>query len=102
MLNPKTWSHLRRALVAPGNLTAGAGALALSAIAWNPLPLVLYGLGQPVWLYNAAVSKRYAEAIRGDREREVLEVHEAQLRALAIETPCGRWMSGGQLPDYPM
>jgi hypothetical protein len=92
---------LRRALVAPGNLIAGAGALALSALTWNPLPLVLYGLGEPVWLYNAAATKRYAAAIRDDHQRARLAIHEAQLEALAVATPCGRWMASGQLPDYP-
>ena len=53
--------HLRRALVAPGNLLAGSGALALSAVTWNPLPLILYGLAEPVWLYNAATRRRYLE-----------------------------------------
>lgn len=96
-----TSTPLRRALLAPGNLIAGAGALALSAIAWNPLPLVLYSLGEPVWLYNATASRRYAAAIRDDDRTARLALHEAQLEALAVATPCGRWIASGLLPDYP-
>ena len=33
--------HLHRALASPGNLLAASGALAVSALAWNPLPLIL-------------------------------------------------------------
>ena len=35
-----TWiTNVRNALTAPPNLIVGAGALALSALTWNPLPL---------------------------------------------------------------
>lgn len=93
--------HLRRALVAPGNLLAGSGALALSAITWNPLPLILYGLGEPVWLYNAAAKRRYAADLLAEDRAGATGALEQQLAALVEDTPCGAWIRGGKLPDYP-
>lgn len=93
--------HLRRALVAPGNLLAGSGALALSAITWNPLPLILYGLGEPVWLYNAATKRRYVRDLAAEDRAGATHALEQQLAALVAETPCGGWILAGKLPDYP-
>src|SRR6187402_2006029 len=93
--------HLRRALAAPGNLVAGSGALALAAIAWNPLPLILYALGEPVWLYRAARDGRYERALAAEDQRGATGTLERQLEALVRETPCGAWIRGGHLPDYP-
>lgn len=93
--------HLRRALVAPANLLAGSGALALSAITWNPLPLILYGLGEPVWLYNAAVKRRYAGDLAAEDRTGAAGTLEQQLAALVEGTPCGAWIRTGKLPDYP-
>jgi len=107
--NPtRRWTqHLTRALSSPGNLLAGAGALALAAITWNPLPLVLYGIGEPVWLYNATSSQRYEDQLRAEeaeaaraRKRRGLAWLGCQLRALLNETPCGIWTQRGRLPDY--
>lgn len=107
--NPaRHWTqYLARALASPGNLLAGAGALALSALTWNPLPLVLYGLGEPVWLYTATASRRYDEQLRLEdqeavhaRRRRGLAWLGCQLRALLNETPCGSWTQRRHLPDY--
>ncbi len=106
--SPTRWTqHLARALAAPGNLLAGAGALALSALTWNPLPLVLYGLGEPVWLYSATSSRRYDDQLRIEdqeavqaRRRRGLAWLGCQLRALLNETPCGSWTQRRHLPDY--
>ena len=93
--------HLRRALSEPGNLVAGSGALALAAITWNPLPLILYGLGEPVWLYRAVRDGRYDRALLEEDHRRAAGAMERQLEALLRETPCGAWIRGGHLPSYP-
>lgn len=108
MTRPRPWIlHVRRALASPGNLLAGAGAVLASAVTWNPLPLILYGLGEPVWLYAAATSGRYARQIAGDRRaaareasRRQLAASEQQLAGLCAATPCGAWVRRGHLPDY--
>ncbi|HWO25751.1 MAG TPA: hypothetical protein VNO30_43745 [Kofleriaceae bacterium] len=92
---------LRRALIAPGNLAAGAGALALAAVAWNPLPLILYALGEPVWLYRAARGGRYTRELADAERARTTGALERELAALVDETPCGAWIHGGHLPDYP-
>ena len=108
MTRPRPWIlHLRRALASPGNLIAGAGAVLASAVTWNPLPLILYGLGEPIWLYAATTSGRYARAITDDRRsaardasRRALASSEHQLTGLLAATPCGEWVRRGHLPDY--
>jgi hypothetical protein len=108
MMTKRPWTlHVRRALTSPGNLLAGAGALLVSAATWNPLPLILYGLGEPVWLYAATTSGRYARDVVGDRRsaardasRRALATSEQQLAAVLIATPCGHWVMRGHLPDY--
>src|SRR6185295_8457963 len=96
---PRPWTqHLRRALVSPGNLLAGAGAVLASAVTWNPLPLILYGLGEPVWLYAATASGRYVRELRDERRSEVrdgsrrdLVRREQRLAYILGATPCGLW-----------
>ncbi len=108
MTKPRPWTlHVRRALASPGNLIVGAGAVLASAVTWNPLPLILYGLGEPVWLYAATSSGRYARAVADDRRiaarsasRRALASSEQQLADLLATTPCGLWVRRGHLPDY--
>jgi hypothetical protein len=105
---PRPWTaHFRRALASPGNLIAGAGAVLISAVTWNPLPLVLYGLGEPVWLYTATRSERYTRQLRDARKqamlddgRRALAWREHQLWVLLHTTACGLWARRGHLPDY--
>jgi hypothetical protein len=109
MTKLRPWTlHFRRALSSPGNLIAGAAAVLVSAVTWNPLPLILFGLGEPVWLYTATTSGRYARTLLEDRKAAValdgqraLQWREHQLTALLATTPCGLWIRRGQLPDYP-
>ncbi|HZJ63861.1 MAG TPA: hypothetical protein VFD36_10130, partial [Kofleriaceae bacterium] len=109
MTRPRPWTlHFRRALASPGNLIAGAAAVLASAVTWNPLPLILFGLGEPVWLYTATTSRRYARDLLDDRRaaaalegRRALAWREQQLAALVIAAPCGLWIRRGRLPDYP-
>jgi hypothetical protein len=108
MSKPRAWTqHFRRALASPGNLIAGAGAVLAAAVTWNPLPLILYGLGEPVWLYTATTSERYTRQMRDERKgavlaegRRALTWREQQLAVLLQTTPCGGWTRHGQLPDY--
>jgi hypothetical protein len=108
MNKPRAWTqHFRRALASPGNLIAGAGAVLAAAVTWNPLPLILYGLGEPVWLYTATTSGRYTRQMRDERKgaaalegRRALAWREQQLAVLLEATPCGLWTRRGQLPDY--
>jgi len=110
MTKPRLWTHqLRRALAAPGNVIVAAGAVLASALTWNPLPLILYGLGEPVWLYRATTSARYAGQLRDERKHAALDAgrrtlawREQQLAYLLAATPCGLWTQRGQLPDYAM
>ncbi|HEY0990307.1 MAG TPA: hypothetical protein VGD80_24815 [Kofleriaceae bacterium] len=68
MTRPRPWTlHFRRALASPGNLIAGAAAVLASAVTWNPLPLILFGLGEPVWLYTATTSRRDARDLLDGR-----------------------------------
>ncbi len=87
------WTKLRNAVVTPGNLFVGANALLLSAITWNPLALVLYALGEPIWLYCSIASERVT--------KPSLLLLEQQVQALVNETPCGAWIRKRRLPDYP-
>ena len=68
---------------------------------------MLYGLGEPIWLYRAATSERYQHRMLEERRhaarsasRHALGVLERQLEALVVETPCGAWIRRKQLPDY--
>jgi hypothetical protein len=108
MSKPRPWTqHFRRALASPGNLIAGASAVLAAAVTWNPLPLILYGLGEPVWLYTATTSERYTRRLRDERKqaaatesRRALAWREHQLAVLLRTTPCGLWVRRGLLPDY--
>jgi hypothetical protein len=108
MSKPRPWTqHFRRALASRGNLIAGASAVLASAVTWNPLPLILYGLGEPVWLYTATTSERYTRQMRDERKdaaviesQRARQWREQQLAALLHTTPCGLWIRRGQLPDY--
>lgn len=102
MRKPRWMRHLRRALAAPGNLVAASGAIALAAITWNPLPLIFYGLGEPVWLYHASRTGRYERALSAEDRDRVTGGLERQLEALVRGTPCGAWIRAGQLPSYPI
>jgi hypothetical protein len=108
MNKPRPWTqHLWRALTAPGNLVAAAGAAMVAAITWNPLPLVLFGLAEPAWLYSATSGRRYTRLLLEERKHATithgqlaLAWREQQLVQLLTATPCGMWTKRGRLPDY--
>jgi hypothetical protein len=85
--------NLHGAVTSPGNLIAGAGALALSALTWNPLPLILFSLGEPVFLFRRA-TRTPADT------RVHIKTLEHQLGALMQCSPCGNWARQDRLPDY--
>jgi len=66
----------------------------VSALTWNPLPLILYGIGEPVWLYRKLTRR---PEVKRATTRRVLE-HE--LAALLQLSPCGLWTRRKLLPDY--
>jgi hypothetical protein len=96
-----------KALQSPANLVTGAVSLAASAALWNPLPLILWGLGATGWVAVAATGDRYLRQIeeeerseleaKAERERELLR---QRVGALLDENPIAGWMRAGLLPDY--
>lgn len=102
-----TQKTVQRAVRAPGNLVTGALSLAASAALWNPLPLILWGLGSAGWVLFAASNKKIARQVIEDerrarfmaaeREREALRM---KIEGMLLEQPVQGWMRGGYLPDY--
>jgi hypothetical protein len=102
-----TQKSVKRALKAPANLISGAVALAASAAVWNPLPLILWGLGSAGWVLFAASNKKLALQVIEDerraqfqaaeREREALRI---KVEGLLLEQPVQGWVRSGFLPDY--
>lgn len=96
-----------RAAKSPGNLISGAVSLAASAALWNPLPLILWGLGSSGWVLFASTDKKYHEKIL-DEERQAKEARleeeraalEQKVTALLLEPPVAGWIRRGLLPDY--
>jgi hypothetical protein len=85
------WTKLRSAFLAPVNLFVGTNAVMVSAITWNPLAVVLYAIGEPIWLYYAMTKP----------PRCSLAQLERQFGALVNDTPCAAWIRKRLLPDYP-
>jgi hypothetical protein len=96
-----------KALKAPGNLITGAVSLAASAALWNPLPLILWGLGSTGWVMFASSNPRFARQIleeerlareaQAEKDREVLR---QKVEVLLAENPITNWTRAGLLPDY--
>ncbi|HWM92462.1 MAG TPA: hypothetical protein VN493_16980 [Thermoanaerobaculia bacterium] len=98
---------LKKAVTSPGNMISGAVCVAASAALWNPLPLILWGLGSTGWTVFASTNKsihkqileeeRREQEARIEAERETLRRKiEAQLQ----EPPVVQWIRRGALPDY--
>jgi hypothetical protein len=108
-LDPKSiWKKsVARAAQEPANLITGAVSLAASAALWNPLPLILWGLGSTGWLVMASSSGKYAKTVldeekqkkmaEAERERETLR---QKIEILLFENPVQAWVRAGALPDY--
>ncbi len=61
---------IAKAIQSPANLVTGAVSLAASAVLWNPLPLILWGLGATGWVSLAATGNRYIKQIEDEERRE--------------------------------
>jgi hypothetical protein len=96
-----------RAAGATGNIASGAGALVASVALWNPLPLVLWGLGSAGWVLFASTSPKFtrrildderrAAELAADQERQALMV---KIQAVLTYRPFAAWRRAGLLPDY--
>ncbi len=98
---------IAKAIQSPGNLVAGAVSLAASAVLWNPLPLILWGLGATGWVSLSATGNRYLrqieeeerrqQEVKAEKEREVLL---QKVNGMLAENPVAGWTRTGLLPDY--
>jgi DNA-binding MarR family transcriptional regulator len=98
---------IAKAIQSPGNLVAGAVSLAASAVLWNPLPLILWGLGATGWVSLTATGDRYIRKIeeeerrqqelQAEKDREVLR---QKVEGMLEENPVAGWVRAGLLPDY--
>jgi hypothetical protein len=98
---------IAKAIQSPGNLVAGAVSLAASAVLWNPLPLILWGLGATGWVSMAATGDRYLRQIEEEERREQeataekdREVLLQRVDAMLAENPIAGWIRAALLPDY--
>jgi hypothetical protein len=98
---------IAKAIQSPGNVVAGAISLAASAVLWNPLPLILWGLGATGWVTLAATGNRYIRQIEEEQQRQAQakaeadrEVLRQKVEASLAESPIPSWMRAGLLPDY--
>lgn len=97
----------KRAATSPTNVVSGAVAVAASAALWNPLPLILWGLGSASWVLFATTSKKQLDrTIEETREREMRKVEmereglAAEVSATLAQGPFSSWIKGGLMPDY--
>lgn len=98
---------IAKAIQSPGNVVAGAVSLAASAVLWNPLPLILWGLGATGWVSLTATGDRYLRQIeeeerrqqelKAERERDLLR---QRVEGMLEENPVAGWVRAGLLPDY--
>jgi hypothetical protein len=98
---------IAKAIQSPGNLVTGAVSLAASAVLWNPLPLILWGLGATGWVSLAATGQRYIKQIEDDERRQQeakaeknREVLRQKVEVILAENPVANWTRAGLLPDY--
>ncbi len=98
---------IAKAIQSPGNVVAGAISLAASAVLWNPLPLILWGLGATGWVTLAATGNRYIRQIEEEQQRQAelkaesdRDVLRQKVEASLAENPVPAWMRASVLPDY--
>lgn len=95
------------AVSSPTNVISGAVAVAASAAFWNPLPLILWGLGATGWTIFASTGQSIQKKIEEDeaREREAAVAATREALRQKVETslnepPVGAWVRRGLIPDY--
>ncbi len=98
---------IAKALQSPGNVVSGAVCLAASAALWNPLPLILWGLGATGWVTLGATGNRYIRQIEDEERRQAdlktesdREVLRQKVEASLAEPPIANWTRSRLLPDY--
>jgi len=96
-----------RAALAPANVISGAVALAASAALWNPLPLILWGLGSAGWVSFASTAERFHKLIAVEERQSAAAKAVAdrgallqKVQALLAEQPVCGWVGRRLLPDY--
>jgi len=96
-----------KALLAPGNVTSGAVALAASAALWNPLPLILWGLGSTLFVTFASTADRWHKLVMVE-EKQSAEAKAAadrtallqKVQTLLADPQVAGWMRRKLMPDY--
>lgn len=98
---------MKLAIASPGNVISGAVAVAASAALWNPLPLIIWGLGSTGWTIFASTGKSLQKKIEAEEAAEKEAKAAAEREALRQkvdvalnEPPIGNWVRRGVLPDY--
>jgi hypothetical protein len=88
-------------------MVSGAVSLAASAAMWNPLPLILWGLGSTGWVLFASTSKSLQKQVLEEEERAKQAKIEAEreilrqkVEASLNEPPVAAWIRRGTIPDY--
>lgn len=96
-----------KALLAPGNVTSGAVALAASAALWNPLPLILWGLGSTLFVTFASTADRWHKLVMVEEKQSAEAKSVADRTALLqkvqsclAEPQVAGWMRRKLMPDY--
>jgi hypothetical protein len=96
-----------KAALAPGNVISGAVAVAASAALWNPLPLILWGLGATGWVSLASTAQRYHKLVLAEERQaaqaDVLAQRAALLQrvqTLFADPTVMSWVRRGLMPDY--
>lgn len=108
-LDAKTiWrKSVKMAVSSPTNVISGAVAVAASAAFWNPLPLILWGLGATGWTIFASTGQSIQKKIEAEeaqeRAAEIAANREALRQRVEVslnEPPVGAWVRRGVIPDY--
>src|SRR3978361_1757986 len=99
-IDPRTLlkKSIAKAIQSPGNLVTGAVSLAASAVLWNPLPLILWGLGATGWGPRGARGPRSTGEREGEQPRRVepraekdREILRQKVGASLAESPIANW-----------
>jgi hypothetical protein len=108
-IDPKDlWKRkIGRALKKPGNVITGAVSLAASAALWNPLPLILWGLGATAYTFFRAGGDGLEKELKAEEsaakkrqiaaEREALRQH---VESALVQSPASEWIQAARIPDY--
>jgi hypothetical protein len=98
---------IAKALQSPGNVVSGAVCLAASAVLWNPLPMILWGLGATGWVTLGATGDRYIRQIEEEERRQAVlkaetdrDLLRQKVEVSLGENPINTWTRAGLLPDY--